>query len=352
MPPAHDTPSVSLGASSGAALCLPSDIDPLSDVLRTVKLTGALFFLVDATSPWCVDVPDARHFADIILPRARNVISYHVALDGHGLAGVPGEPLTAFAAGDVIVFPHGDPYVMASAPGVDPELDREATLRFFRDLAAGRLPFVIPEGGGAPPRAKFICGFLGCDLSPHNPLIVALPRCLHVRRPDHEAPDMLDRLIEMTLAEAQVERAGTRSIRLGLSELMFVEVLRRHAETVSADRPSWLSGLRDPIVGRALRRLHADPAHGWSLDELAREAGASRSVLAERFSATVGESPMRYLALWRLQLAAASLADNDDKVASIAMQVGFSSETTFSRAFKSAMGVSPSRWRANWRNRA
>lgn len=346
MSTAHDQPSGTVDASSETGASVRKDgCDPLSDVLRTVKLKGALFFLVDATSPWCVDVPQARDFADIILPRARHVVSYHIAVEGMGLAGVPGADTIAFEAGDIIVFPHGDPYVMSSAKDAAPEFDHEETLQFFRQLAGGQLPFVIPEGGGRPPRAKFICGFLGCDLAPYNPLFAALPRILHVRRPDGAHSDLLGRLIDLAITETNSDRIGGESIRLGLSELMFVEVLRRHLETMSPGRPSWLAGLRDPIVGRALALLHAEPASDWTLEALARDVGASRSVLAARFADCVGETPMRYLTLWRMQMAARLLADGNDKLATVAELVGFRSEASFSRAFKKATGLSPAKWR-------
>jgi len=343
---AHDQQSGKLDLPSeiGPA-ARPAGIDPLSDVLRTVRLTGALFFLVDASSPWCVDVPDARKFADIILPQARHVVSYHIAVEGRGLVGIPGSDPVEFCAGDIIVFPHADPYLMASAQNVEPDLNFDETLQFFRDLANGQLPFVIPEGGGREPKAKFICGYLGCDLNPFNPLFGALPRLLHIRHPGGTHADLLDRLVELAIAEARTDRVGGQSIRLGLSELMFVEVLRRHLETMSSNRPNWLTGLRDPVIGRALALLHANPAADWTLDTLARETGASRSVFTERFSSCVGETPMRYLSLWRMQLAARMLTDGGEKVAEIAQQIGFGSEAAFSRAFKRETGLSPAKWR-------
>ena len=346
MPTAHDQPSgMSAGASETGAPLSVEQGDPLSDVLATVKLRGALFFMVDATSPWCVEVPGTGEFADIILPSARHVVSYHIVLDGHGLARTPAGDEIEFDAGDIIVFPHGDPYMMASAPGVPPELDPDQTLQFFRDLAAGRLPFVIPEGGGAAPRARFICGFLGCDLSPFNPLFATLPRLLRIRRPGGGCGDLLDRLIDLTLAEARAPQPGRERIRVGLSELMFVELLRRHLQTLSGDQPGWLSGLRDPRVGRALALIHAEPERNWTLDALGHEAGVSRSVLAERFVRCVGESPMRYLTLWRMQLASRMLADGGAKVSAIAEKVGFRSEAAFSRTFKKVSGLSPGQWR-------
>ena len=323
----------------------PTAPDPLADVLQNVKLTGALFFLIDATSPWCVDVPHAGAFADIILPRAQHIISYHVVVRGSGFASVPGSPPVAFAPGDVNVFPHADPYTMLSAPGVPPELDAEQTMQFFRDMAAGRLPFVIKEGGGADPPAQFVCGFLGCDARPFNPLLATLPRLMQVRQAVADREDLLDRLIDLTLAEAQVRRAGGASIRLRLSELMFVEVVRRYLAGQPAAHTGWLAGLRDPAIGRALALLHERPAESWTLERLAREAGLSRSILAERFAQLVGQPPMQYLTNWRMQLAARRLCDSAVKLSSLALEVGYASEAAFSRSFKKVTGLSPAAWR-------
>jgi hypothetical protein len=207
MQPKRSLPSAAIApdrAGSGQLL----GKDPLSEVLRTVKLTGALFFLVDATSPWGVEVPHAGLFGRIILPRAQHVVSYHIALQGSGYASLPSTSPARFAAGDIIVFPHGDPYAMVSRPGGPVEFDAAASLRFFREMAAGRLPFVVKEGGGGPERAQFVCGFLGCDARPFNPLLETLPRMLHVKRPAADQHDLLDRLIDLTFTEAQISRAG------------------------------------------------------------------------------------------------------------------------------------------------
>jgi AraC-like DNA-binding protein len=324
---------------------LPTN-DPLSDVLRKVKLTGALFFCVDATSPWGVVVPHASKFGAIILPRAQHIVSYHIVLEGSGYASVPGLAPQRFAAGDVIVFPHADPYAMLSKPCQPPELSVDETLQFFRDMAAGRLPFVIAEGGGGSDRAKFVCGFLGCDARPFNPLLATLPRLLQIRRPPDEKSDLLDRLIDLTLAEAQSSRAGGECIRLGLSELIFIEVVRRYLEGLGTGEVGWLAGLRDPSVGRALALLHEGPGFAWTLNDLARQTGLSRSVLAERFAHLVGYPPMQYLAQWRMQMAARMLCDGTAKIAAVGEAVGYASEAAFSRTFKKTTGVSPAAWRA------
>jgi AraC-like DNA-binding protein len=325
--------------------------DPLSEVLRTVKLTGALFFLVDATSPWGVQVPHARAFAPIILPGAQHVVSYHIVLKGSGYASVAGAAPVRFAAGDIIVFPHADPYAMLSKPGQAPEMTPESSLAFFREMAAGRLPFVVQEGGGGAERAQFVCGFLGCDARPFNPVLEMLPRLLHMTRPAG-GNDLLDRLLDLTLAEAPIRNPGSESIRLGLSELIFIELVRRYVATRGADATGWLAGLRDPVVGRALALLHERPAEDWTLEALAGQAGVSRSVLADRFAHVVGYPPMQYLARWRMQLAARQLSDGSKKIAAIGRALGYESEAAFSRTFKRIAGVSPAAWRGNRSNPA
>ena len=135
-----------------------------------------------------------------------------------------------------------------------------------------------------------------------------------------------------------------------LSELLFVEVVRRYAESLDAGRTDWLSGLRDPNLSLAITALHREPQRDWTVQSLARAAGTSRSVLAERFTQFVGVPPMQYLASWRMQLAANELRISTDSVATIANRVGYESEAAFSRAFTKSMGEPPSSWRKRqWR---
>ena len=216
-------------------------------------------------------------------------------------------------------------------------------------MAAGELPLVVTGGtggGGGPDRIGVVCGFLGCDAHPFNPVLAALPRLVHVpRRSTAAAPDPLGALIDLVVAETRVRRAGADCVIQRLGELLFVEVVRRHLAALPAGGDGLLAGLRDPVVGRALALLHARPAHPWTLDELARAAAVSRSALAERFTALVGQPPIQYLTHWRLQLAARRLADRSATVAAVAHEVGYDSEAAFSRAFKKLVGSPPSVWR-------
>jgi AraC-like DNA-binding protein len=323
----------------------PTANDPLSDVLQSVKLTGALFFMVAASSPWGMEVPCAGTFAPLILPHARHIISYHIITKGSGWISGPVDRPTRFVAGDVLVFPHQDSYAMHDIPDQPPALGIEEAMRFLRAMAAGELPFVVAEGGGGAERAEFVCGFLGCDARPFNPLLAALPRFMHVKRLDGTQGDLLDRLIALTLAEAPTRRVGGECIRLRLSELMFVEVVRRYLESLPAEQTGWLAALRDPAIGRAIALLHDRPDEAWTLEALARQVGVSRSVLADRFAHLVGQPPMQYLTHWRIQMAARLLADGMTKVATVGYEVGYASEAAFSRSFKRITGVSPTAWR-------
>ena len=361
MVPAHDQTSASLAGSStilrrdglagtlreleDSCLIRQQGTDLLTDALGTVKLTGALFFMVNASSPWGVEVPRAEVFSSLILPQAQHVVSYHIMLRGLGWATIPDVASSWFETGDILVFPHGDAYSMLSAPDQPPEFDPKATMDFFRDMAAGKLPFVSKEGGGGEPHSEFVCGFLGCDMQPFNPVLSSLPRLLRVKRPASLRDDLLSQLINITVAEARTSRVGGESIRTRLSELIFVEVVRLCLEALPADQTGWLSGVRDPSIGKVLTMLHEHPAYPWTLHELAHRAGMSRAALAARFSHVVGHAPMQYLTLWRMQIAARLLADSSMKVAAVGRQIGYESEAAFSRAFKRAVGLSPAAWR-------
>jgi AraC-like DNA-binding protein len=320
------------------------DLDPLSDVLRTVRLTGALFFLVDATSPWTITVPDGAALAPAVLPHAQHIISYHVVREGSCWGRLRDGAPVRLRAGDILVLPRGDAYTMSMTRATSRGPDHAEVLAFLRQMAASQLPFTVVEGGGGAERLHLVCGFLGCDIRPFNPLLATLPPLLHVRPPASPV-DRLVQLLDFTVAESREARPGGDSVRLRLSELLFVEVIRRHLAGLPAGQTGWLAGLRDPLIGRAVALLHERPADSWTLPRLAQGVGISRSTLAARFARFVGLPPMQYLSRWRMQLAARRLAEGDAKVSAVALEVGYDSEAAFSRAFKRVAGVPPAAWR-------
>ncbi|ABS25804.1 AraC family transcriptional regulator [Anaeromyxobacter sp. Fw109-5] len=329
-------PGLTAGAPSEASL----RADPLSDVLQSVRLSGAVFFHIEGSSPWVAEAPPSRAVAGIFMPRAQHVIEYHAVTRGGCWGGIVGERPARLDAGDVIVFPQGDAHVLSSEPGLRAPPD----LATYASLLDGPPPVHIPLGGGGADRAEILCGFLGCDARPFNPLLATLPRVLHARLADARG-SALETFMEAALRETRERRPGGESVLARLSELMFVEVVRSYLAALPAGNTGWLAGLRDEFVGRALALLHGRPAHPWTLDELARKVALSRSALAERFTQLVGRPPMQYLAGWRMQLAAGLLLGDSAGVSQVAAEVGYASDAAFSRAFKKAVGVPPAAWR-------
>ena len=310
-------------------------MDPLSDVLRAVRLNAAYFYQVEAAAPWSVYAAPARELVPRVLPDAEHLISYHILLSGSCWGGVDGPSQVRMDPGDVIVFPHGDAHIMSSDQGHRELDDRDGN-------SAQRYPNTVRLGPDGARETTFVCGFLGCDVRPFNPLLSSLPQRLHVRG---IAGGWLSQLPRQVVDESRTGRVGSETILTRMAELMFVEVVRRYIEDISPQENGWLAGLRDPVVSQTLAQLHESPNHPWTLPELANAVSASRSVLVERFSRLVGVPPMLYLKRWRLQLAAEQLARGSAKVASIGTQVGYESEAAFSRAFKQETGLSPAAWR-------
>lgn len=312
-------------------------MDALSDVLQAVRLTGAIFFDIHASDPWVAETPPGKAIVGAMFPGAEHLICYHVITRGDCWASVPGEPLIKLAAGDIIVLPHGDTHVLSSTPG----LRRSPDMSLYRLPADGKLPVSLSMGDPQGASAHFVCGFLACDARPYNPLLGALPRVLRVS----DQAGTLAAYAQIAVAESKEQRIGGACVLGHLSELMFVDVVRRYLESLPADRADWLAGLRDPFVGRALAAMHRSPARDWTIEALAQEASLSRSALAERFTQFVGKPPMQYLMNWRMQLAANHLRSGMESIAAIADRVGYESEAAFSRAFKKAVGSPPSAWR-------
>ena len=313
--------------------------DVLSDVLRAVRLTGAVYFDFELSSPWVAEAPASHVVASKVMPGAQRVIEYHLIARGSCWGHAVGDDPILLREGDVIVFPQGDAHVLSSAPG----MRAEPNLTMFARGTA--LPFVYELGGGGPDRARVVCCFLGLDERPYNPLLNSLPRVIHLSgRGPRASIGWLGTMLNIAVGESGAGRPGGENILARMSELMFVEMIRQYLESLPDAEKGWLAGIRDPVVGLALAAMHGDPRAGWTVESLAKHVGVSRSVFAERFTEMVGHPPMHYLALWRAQLASRLLADGG-QVATVASAVGYESDAAFSRAFKKLVGQAPATWR-------
>jgi AraC-like DNA-binding protein len=321
-------------------------LDVLSDVLRVVRLTGVAYFDFSLAAPWVAEAPPSREIAGTVLPGAERVIAYHVVLDGSGWGHVVGDEPIQLRAGDLLLFPQGDAHVLSSAPGMRSAPDFSIYAR-----SSTPLPLVYELGTRSSERhTRLICGFLGCDERPYNPLLTALPPVIHLSAAGTDnTARAFGAILEMATRAERRGQPGSENVLSRLSELMLVEGLRRYLVELPSTRRSWLAGLRDPIVGRALEAIHSAPSDSWTIESLGRAIGVSRSVVAARFTEMVGHPPMHYLTLWRMQLASRLLRDGR-QVAEVAGAVGYASEAAFSRAFKKLIGTPPVQWRRRLRS--
>ncbi|HEU0004729.1 MAG TPA: AraC family transcriptional regulator [Terriglobia bacterium] len=333
-------------------------MDVLTDVLQVVRLSGAVIFVAEFSSPWVIESPPSNRLAAFIMPRAECFTIFHVLAEGTCWVKVEGEPPLRMVAGDVLVVPQGDEHVMGSDLALKPTPMKV----LIPQIPWPGMPPVIHGGGGEV--ARFVCGYLHCDQK-FNPLFSTLPRLLCVRSreggvvlepagaenkfshrsvPFH-AGMWLNTTLYYLVKEAQAQSSSNQLMLARLTELMFVEVLRHYMQELAPDQRGWLAGLKDPYVNRAITMLHAQPARAWTVEDLARDVGVSRSALAGRFTALIGESPMRYLAGWRIHLAKQLLCEGHHSLAEVAERVGYESEYAFNRAFKRRVGKPPAAWR-------
>jgi AraC-like DNA-binding protein len=313
-------------------------VDALSETLRVVRLVGAIFINGRFTAPWCYQSPPAHTAAPLLEPGAERVIIFHLITQGDCYVELPGEPPLRLIAGDVVLFPQGDPHRMASQPGLRPA--RGAPLH---KVLAHRPRYLNYGGGGTA--TCLVCGYLACDQRLAQMLLAGLPTIVRVNVRGSSAGAWLESSVRYALAEAHSPRPGGAGVLAKLAEVLFIEVLRLYMTEQSAGRTGWLAAVGDRIVGGALTAMHKRPAHPWTLGELARSAGTSRSVLAERFQHFMGSSPMQYLTQWRMLLASNLLRGSTARLARIAEDVGYKTDTAFSRAFRREFGAPPATWR-------
>jgi AraC-like DNA-binding protein len=320
-------------------------MDALSETLRVVRMSGAIFINAKFTAPWCYQSPRADSVAPLLEPTAERVVIFHLITEGECHVDVLNEPTQRLVAGDVVLFPQGHAHRMSSQPGMEPA--RGARL----DQVLARRPRQLVYGGGGAP-TRIVCGYLACDARLAGILLTGLPKLVRVNVRGSPAGDWLESSVRYALREARSPRPGGAGVLAKLAEVLFIEVLRLYMNERAEGRTGWLAGVGDRVVGPALTALHERPAHAWSLEELARETGSSRTTLAERFQHLVGRSPMQYLTQWRMLLAANLLCRSSAPLARIAEDVGYQTDTAFSRAFRREFGAPPSAWRRSQSARA
>ena len=318
-------------------------MDVLSEVLKVVKLQGALFYNAEFSSPWSIRAASSQGLVRYFAPGTDNVIIYHLLTEGRACVRLNDGTCVNLKAGDIVMLPHGDPHIMENGPPT-PTVDESDQLG---EVLAQGLKLWRLGGGGEV--TKFVCGYMACDPRLSQVFLSGLPPLFKVSIRNDASGRWLENSIRFSVDEAGHYLAGGEAVRAKLSEVLFVETLRAYISNLSAEQSGWLAGARDAEVGRALAMMHRNPAHPWTIAALAKEAGVSCSVLAERFRYFLNEPPMAYLTRWRLQLAARLLERTARGVADIAAEVGYESEAAFNRAFKREFGEPPGKYRRDRR---
>jgi len=313
-------------------------MDSLSDVLKVLRLSGAIFLDAEFTAPWCV-TSSSHQPTSSALGGGEHIVFFHWLIAGrcHARLRSGGETFDLHA-GDLLLMPNDDEHLMGSHLGID-SIEAASLV----DASSGKPLMQIRHGGGGE-ATRFVCGFLSCDKRLCRPVLEALPGMLRVPFGDDPTATWFRTLLQVGAEETSAHRPGSEGILTKLSELLFMEAIRRYGETMPADRKGWLAGLKDRYVGRTLTLMHQAPDKPWTVDTLAETVGLSRSALAQRFTDLLGQPPMQYLTRWRLTVAAQRLRNHDVGLATIAEQVGYESEAAFNRAFKREFGMPPATW--------
>jgi len=319
-------------------------MDAFSEILSGVRLSGAVFFTAEFSEPWGFSAPASKVLADRLAPGAAHLVLYHLLVDGGGVVEMEDGQSVPLTAGDIVIFPHGDPHRMSSGKDARPPFPNygiSAKIK-ARDLSTLR-------GGGGGAASRFVCGYMTCDPHLSRPILNGLPPVFKINVRSDSSGHWLESSILHLVEEAASGRVGSEAMLAKVSEALFVDTLRRYIDSLPDQQGNWLAGARDPIVGRSLALLHGRVAHPWTIATLADEVGISRSALVERFTRYLCEPPMTYLTRWRLQLAAESLKKTSRSVADIGADVGYESEAAFSRAFKREFGQPPGQYRSDYK---
>lgn len=314
-------------------------MDALSDLLRVLRFTGGVFLDATFRAPWCV-VSQVGHEDCAPGTPVGSLVAFHYVLDGRVQVRIGDAPPRACNAGDLIVIVRNDAHLFGSDLDLPP-VHAESIIRRASEHELAH----IDTGDGDAVVSRFVCGYLGTAVQSH-PLLDALPDLLVANVRGRPCAEWVESSFRFAARTHVSHEPGAQEVLARLSELLFVEAVREYIEHRPPGAGDWLAALRDPPLARALSAMHAHVAHPWTTEQLADEALLSRSAFAERFARTLGVPPMTYLTRWRMLLASQRLRESRESIGRIAAEVGYESESTFTRAYTRETGTTPGAYRA------
>ncbi|MEP2704726.1 MAG: AraC family transcriptional regulator [Roseibium sp.] len=304
--------------------------DALSQILDALKLRGSIYFHTNFCKPWAVQVPAFG-----------NVARFHMAMRGSCWLSVEGlsDPIY-LAAGDLAVIPHGSGHVLSDELGREPTMVDEVVQQSGYS-GEGALYYGGPDENQS---CKLFCGHFEFEEGSVHPVLDALPRVIHVPNTDTLNAHWLEAVMRFVASEVRAFMPGSDAIIHRLTEIIFIQVVRTFVDQ-EGDKAGCLAAVLNPNLGRCMSQVHLSPEKAWTVETLAREAGMSRTVFAERFASLVGMTPLAYVTHWRMERARREIRDTDLPLIDIAERIGYNSEAAFSRAFKRQFDKTPGQLR-------
>ncbi len=303
---------------------VPLFSDPLGEALHLLKLTGTFYCRSVLTEPWGVELPP---FEDCMM--------FHIITSGHCWLKVEDDAPVLLQQGSLVLLPHGLGHKILSAE------QQETTPLFDIPVETVSERFEVMRFGGGGEMTQLTCGVVRFDHVAGEELIKFLPRVMHINTWSEEEDSWLQSTLRFIAREARELRTGGETVITHLADILIIQAIRSWLDGAPQTHTGWLAALRDRQIGRALAAIHRNPEFYWTVNSLAKEVGMSRSGFSARFSEIVGESAMRYLTRWRMQLARIQLKNSSDPLIVLAEKLGYQSEAAFCRAFKRVFGVSP-----------
>jgi AraC-like DNA-binding protein len=313
--------------------------DVLDDALRSLRISGSLLLREAYAPPWAIAIPSADKLASLLgVKTGTRVVAFHLVELGHCEVQPDGLDSITLTAGELVVCFGGEAHRLSQG--------KAAQAQAIETLLAGGTNAQRPASSGNALGASLLCGVFMLHHTAFNPLFAALPPIMRVSLSRPGELHNLSGVAHLMANEIERTNFGRGYIVERLLEVLCAEAVRAHIEGAPRHEIGWFRGIRDPVVGRAIKAIHLSPAENWSVQRLADEVSMSPSRFAARFSETLGDSPMAYVAKWRMNVACRKLTSSTVGVDQIASDVGYESVAAFNRAFKKHVGLPPAAWRS------
>lgn len=314
----------------------------LDDALRSLRITGSLLLRESYSAPWAVAIPDTKALGALLdLPPGVRAVAFHLVEFGHCEIAYDRAASAVLKAGDMAVCFGGAAHRIAAGS--------RAQAQTIATLLSGGTNTRRPDGSSHAPTTSLLCGVFLLRHVELNPLLAALPCVVHSTLARAGALHNLSGVARLLSDELERTSHGSGYVIERFVEVLCAEAVRAHIEATPNNEAGWFRGLRDPVVGKALAAIHASPGEDWSVQRLASAVAMSPSRFAARFTESLGDSPMAYVATWRMNVACRRLAASGLSIDQIATEVGYESGAAFNRAFKKLVGLPPAAWRAQER---